>query len=96
MEPIQAATYKAREQLHLKDREAQEARDRERKAASESNENSDVVKMQHSYWVWDAAKVARNALLELISAGRGNRPMEPIMKFKLPDQDPSFFLNIDV
>ncbi|KAI9037687.1 FAD-dependent oxidoreductase [Aspergillus affinis] len=60
VEPIQAATYKAREQLHLKDKEAQEARDRERKAASESNQNSDVVKMQHSFWVWDAAKVAQN------------------------------------
>ncbi|PLB44094.1 FAD/NAD(P)-binding domain-containing protein [Aspergillus steynii IBT 23096] len=69
VESIQAATYKAREQLHLQDREAQEARDRERRTASERNENSDVVKMQHSYWVWDAAKVARNALLELIAAG---------------------------
>ncbi|RYP11133.1 hypothetical protein DL765_007882 [Monosporascus sp. GIB2] len=67
VEQIQAATYRAREQLHLKDREAQAARDLQRKAASETNQNSDVVKMQHSYWLWDAAKVAQSALTELIA-----------------------------
>ncbi|KAI9148931.1 hydroxybenzoate hydroxylase NtnJ [Paramyrothecium foliicola] len=68
VEPIQAATYRAREQLHLKDKAAQEARDLERKTASQTNQNSDVVRMQQSYWGWDAAKVAQSALTELIAA----------------------------
>lgn len=68
VEQIQAATYKAREQLHLKDREAQAARDLQRKTAAEKNQNSDVTKMQQSYWVWDAGKVAQAALSELIAA----------------------------
>jgi salicylate hydroxylase len=67
VEQIVAATYQAKQQLHLKDEKAQALRDMERKGASEAKENSDVVKMQHSYWVWDAAEVARGALSDLIT-----------------------------
>lgn len=66
VDQIQAATYQAKQQLHLKDEKAQLARDTQRKADSETNSNSDVVKMQHSYWVWDAAEVARRALEDIL------------------------------
>ena len=69
VEQIQAATRKAGEQLHLSDGEAQAARDRERAAASETAQNSDVIKMQHSYWHWDAAEAARSKLDELRKQG---------------------------
>ncbi|KAK2747869.1 hypothetical protein FQN55_004746 [Onygenales sp. PD_40] len=65
VEQIQAAAYRARDQLHLKDGEAQAARDRERAAASKENQNTDVIKMQQVYWVWDAAQAAEKALLDL-------------------------------
>ncbi|KAL1961389.1 hypothetical protein VTO42DRAFT_117 [Malbranchea cinnamomea] len=65
VEQIQLATYKAREQLHLKDGEAQARRDRERAEATKENQSSDVLKMQQSYWVWDAAQAAQKALSEL-------------------------------
>lgn len=68
VEQIQAATLKARQHLHLKDGEAQAARDKERAAAVEVKENSDVVKMQHSYWAWDAAKEAQLTLSELLES----------------------------
>ena len=68
VDQIQAATYRAREQLHLRDGDAQAARDLERKAASNTGQNSDVVKMQHSYWTWDAAGVAEKTLAALIVA----------------------------
>ncbi|KAK4210229.1 hydroxybenzoate hydroxylase AtnJ [Rhypophila decipiens] len=68
VDQIQAATYKAREKLHLKDGAAQAARDLERKAAAEKNQNTDVSKMQQAYWAWDAAKVATTALTERIAA----------------------------
>ena len=66
VEQIQAATLRARQYLHLKDGEAQAARDKERAAAVEAKENSDVVKMQHLYWAWDAAQEAQTALLDLL------------------------------
>ena len=66
VEQIQATTFRAREHLHLKDGEAQIARDQERVAAVAAKQNSDVVKMQHSYWEWDAAQEAKNALSELL------------------------------
>lgn len=65
VEQIQATTFKARLQLHLKDEEAK-LRDSQRKEAAESKENSDVVKMQHSFWVWDAAGAAEKVLSSLI------------------------------
>lgn len=65
---IQAATYRAREQLHLRDGDAQAARDSQRKATSSTGQNSDVVKMQHSFWTWDAAGVAEKTLAALIVA----------------------------
>lgn len=68
VEQIQAATRQAREHLHIKDREAQEERDRQRKEASEANQNSDVVKMQHSYWQWNAAELAQSVLAKLVAA----------------------------
>ncbi|RYP39146.1 hypothetical protein DL767_002326 [Monosporascus sp. MG133] len=62
VEQIQAATRVARVHPHLKDREAQAVRDLQRKAASEANQNTDVVKMQPSHWVWNAVEVAQSAL----------------------------------
>nr|A0A455LLW0.1 RecName: Full=FAD-dependent monooxygenase atnJ; AltName: Full=Arthripenoid biosynthesis cluster protein J [Arthrinium sp.]AYO60883.1 hydroxybenzoate hydroxylase AtnJ [Arthrinium sp.] len=68
VDQIQAATYRAREQLHLRDGDAQAARDSQRKATSGTGQNSDVVKMQQSYWTWDAAGVAEKTLAALIIA----------------------------
>ncbi|KAK8074383.1 FAD/NAD(P)-binding domain-containing protein [Apiospora hydei] len=68
VEPIQAATYRAREQLHLRDGAAQAVRDAQRRDTARSGKNSDVVQMQHSYWVWDAAGAAEKALAEMMSA----------------------------
>lgn len=68
VEQIQAATLQAKKYLHAKDDEAQTERDAQRKKAAETNENSDIVKMQQSYWQWDAAEVARNVLSSLVSA----------------------------
>ncbi|KAH7308986.1 hypothetical protein B0I35DRAFT_441139 [Stachybotrys elegans] len=68
VEQIQAATLQARKHLHAKDEKAQTERDAERKKAAQINENSDVVKMQHSYWQWNAAEVARSALSRLVAA----------------------------
>ncbi|RYP85126.1 hypothetical protein DL769_001030 [Monosporascus sp. CRB-8-3] len=68
VEQIQAATQVARKHLHLKDPEAQAVRDLQRKEASEANQNTDVVKMQHSYWVWNAVEVAQSALTKLGAA----------------------------
>ncbi|KAI8933685.1 hypothetical protein NX059_009404 [Plenodomus lindquistii] len=65
---IQAATFRAREQLHLRDGDAQAARDSQRKATSDTGQNSDVVKMQHSFWTWDAAGVAEKTLAALLVA----------------------------
>ncbi|PVH92727.1 FAD/NAD(P)-binding domain-containing protein [Periconia macrospinosa] len=73
VEQIQAATLQAREHLHLKDAEAQAARDLKRKKAVEAGENSDVVKMQQSYWEWNAAEVARCTLVELMENAARDR-----------------------
>jgi salicylate hydroxylase len=73
VEQIQAATLQAREHLHLKDAEAQAARDLKRKKAVEAGENSDVVKMQQSYWEWNAAEVARCTLVELVENAARDR-----------------------
>ncbi|KAI0202486.1 hypothetical protein F4808DRAFT_76924 [Astrocystis sublimbata] len=48
VEQIQAATLEARKHLHMKDRATQAERDAQRREAADANENSDVVKMQHS------------------------------------------------
>jgi len=66
VEQIQAASLQARQHLHLKDGEAQAARDKERAAAVEAKQNSDVVKMQQAYWAWDAAQEAQTVLLKLL------------------------------
>ncbi|RDW57349.1 hypothetical protein BP5796_12799 [Coleophoma crateriformis] len=69
---IQAASYQARQHLHLKDENAQKSRDLQRMAAAESQQNSDVVKMQHSYWMWDAAEAARSALSDIMLSADAN------------------------
>lgn len=68
VEEIQAASHQAKQQLHCKDKEAQESRDNKRVEAIEANQNSDVVKVQQSYWVWDAAEAARRALSDIMVA----------------------------
>ena len=83
VDQIQAAAYQAKEQLHLKDEKAQVARDNQRKAASGANQNSDIVKMQHSYWVWDAAEVARSALIDLIKAEKASKPLDRVLPMGL-------------
>ena len=67
VEQIQAESLKARQHLHLKDGEAQAARDKERAAAEEAKQNSDVVKMQQACWSWDAAQEAQTVLLKLLN-----------------------------
>lgn len=66
VEQIHAASDQARKQSHLKDAKAQASPDTQRVAASEANQKSDITKIQQSYWVWDAAEVARKALSDLI------------------------------
>lgn len=60
---IQAATVAARQLAFRQGNEAKEARKKEEEVASETKRNNAVVKMMRSTWAYDAAEVARLAML---------------------------------
>jgi 2-polyprenyl-6-methoxyphenol hydroxylase-like FAD-dependent oxidoreductase len=61
---IQAATAEARQLAFGKENEVEEARDEENGVASEAQRTGKVVTMMRSTWAYDAAEVARSAMLK--------------------------------
>ena len=61
---IQAATAEARQIAFSEKNDVEEARDEEKEIAAEAQRSGKVVQMMRSTWAYDAAEVARSAMLE--------------------------------